>query len=350
MIFEEPVYIYGSGDFGIIIANYALKYGIPVRGFVDRDLSKTGKVINGLFVYSPSIFLSNEKHSQPFIIEGLLNPSSIDKTIYVNCIFLTAKQFLIKASKGAFISFRSLVDPTIFLSYKLDLENFKLIFKDTKSNETITNLLLFQSGLIESQYNHEPCDRVYFDPEIVKVKQLNLLDCGAFNGDTIRSAHKYYGDNFKSVVAIEPSKSFLNSSSINYCKIHSIELNYFSCGLDNKSHFRGFSSLGLDSDSMQNESNLKFWFSKIDDLPIETIPNIIKFDIEGAELPALRGGINFLRKSRAILAISLYHNPTDFYEIPLYLYNNLDNYTYYFRQYAPNCWETILYAVPSEMV
>ena len=78
-------------------------------------------------------------------------------------------------------------------------------------------------------------------------------------------------------------------------------------------------------------------------------PDLIKTDIEGAELPALYGGINTIQKHRPQLAISIYHSDKDFIEIPLYLHQNLKDYTYKIGHYRAGKTETVLYAIPKEL-
>ena len=86
----------------------------------------------------------------------------------------------------------------------------------------------------------------------------------------------------------------------------------------------------------------------IDDLvDLKDIPrvNFIKMDIEGAELQALQGAINTLKKYRPKLAISIYHRaPTDYFEIPEFLLSLDLGYQFYIRHYTIHAEETILYA------
>ena len=79
-------------------------------------------------------------------------------------------------------------------------------------------------------------------------------------------------------------------------------------------------------------------------------PDLIKMDIEGSELPALKGGINVIKEMRPQLAISSYHSDSDFLNIPLYLYENLENYTFRLGHYSPSIDETVFYAVPNEYI
>jgi FkbM family methyltransferase len=73
--------------------------------------------------------------------------------------------------------------------------------------------------------------------------------------------------------------------------------------------------------------------------------DFIKMDIEGSELGALRGGENSLRRWRPRLAISLYHRPEDFVEIPLWLKSLDCGYRFYLDHYSIHQEETVLYGV-----
>jgi hypothetical protein len=72
--------------------------------------------------------------------------------------------------------------------------------------------------------------------------------------------------------------------------------------------------------------------------------NYIKMDIEGAEMDALRGSLEVLKRNKPSLAISAYHKPEDLWEIGLWL-DGLDlGYKFALRQYGHQCFDTVLYA------
>jgi hypothetical protein len=67
-------------------------------------------------------------------------------------------------------------------------------------------------------------------------------------------------------------------------------------------------------------------------------------DIEGSELPALKGGINTIKKYKPKLAISIYHSMDDFVDIAQYL-KSLDlGYDFYLKHVTIYDEETILFA------
>jgi FkbM family methyltransferase len=75
---------------------------------------------------------------------------------------------------------------------------------------------------------------------------------------------------------------------------------------------------------------------------------VVKLDVEGGELAALRGMATSLRRFRPRLAVAIYHEPDHFFEIPTYLMDLLEDYRFYVRHYSCGRFETLLYAVPAE--
>ena len=71
-------------------------------------------------------------------------------------------------------------------------------------------------------------------------------------------------------------------------------------------------------------------------------------DIEGSELDALKGGEKIIKRDLPHLAISIYHKPSDLWEIGLYLFSIHGNkYKYYIRNYGHQTFDTVLYAIPA---
>lgn len=102
---------------------------------------------------------------------------------------------------------------------------------------------------------------------------------------------------------------------------------------------------------IKNQTEITVDVIKLDDFCEENniYPDLIKMDIEGAELPALKGAIKTIKQHRPQLAISIYHSNKDFVEIPVYLKENLENYTFKLGHYRADWTETVLYAIPKEL-
>jgi len=72
--------------------------------------------------------------------------------------------------------------------------------------------------------------------------------------------------------------------------------------------------------------------------------DFVKMDIEGAELQALKGCANTIRRFKPKLAITVYHDFKDFWEIPQYLDSLGLGYEFYLRHFTIHSEETVLFA------
>lgn len=72
--------------------------------------------------------------------------------------------------------------------------------------------------------------------------------------------------------------------------------------------------------------------------------DFIKMDIEGAELEALKGAEETIRRHRPKLAISVYHHLPDFWEIAQWIDGLGLGYRFYLRHFTIHAEETVLFA------
>lgn len=85
----------------------------------------------------------------------------------------------------------------------------------------------------------------------------------------------------------------------------------------------------------------------IDNIVGDSTVSLIKMDIEGSELPALKGAINTLKKSRPVLAVSVYHRQEDLITIPQFIKDVYKNCRFYLRQYrTADVADLDLYVIP----
>jgi len=68
-------------------------------------------------------------------------------------------------------------------------------------------------------------------------------------------------------------------------------------------------------------------------------------DVEGTELEVLKGSEATIKRYRPKLAISVYHKPMDYIDIPLYIKSLVPEYKMYLRHYTSFDGDTVLYAV-----
>lgn len=103
----------------------------------------------------------------------------------------------------------------------------------------------------------------------------------------------------------------------------------------------------ISHDGASDKNLLKFKTVSIDDLvasgSIEKA-DFIKMDIEGAELSALKGAEQTIRRFKPKLAITVYHSLKDFWEIPEWLDSLGLGYKFYLRHFTIHSEETVQFA------
>ena len=72
----------------------------------------------------------------------------------------------------------------------------------------------------------------------------------------------------------------------------------------------------------------------------------IKMDVEGSEYKALLGAEKIISCCKPKLAISIYHNPEDIWELPELILKMNPDYKFYIRHYSLAGEDTVLYAIP----
>ena len=82
----------------------------------------------------------------------------------------------------------------------------------------------------------------------------------------------------------------------------------------------------------------------LDDYFKDKSVTFIKADIESYELDMLIGAEKIIRRDRPKLAIAIYHNASDMYQILLWLHSLGMGYKFAVRHHTPDLYDTILYA------
>jgi FkbM family methyltransferase len=190
------------------------------------------------------------------------------------------------------------------------------------------------------------CKKMYF-PEFIKINnQESVIDCGAFDGDTLK-LFLNKTDEWKKYIAFEPSNK-PHEDLIKYIETHQIQNNKtYKIGVWNKKTTLSFVEENDISRIVEGgvENGTKIEVDAIDNLCSDVQVTYIKMDLEGSELKALEGAKHTILKNKPKLAISIYHKPSDLINIYLYVKNmNLD-YKFYFRIHTTVGSDAVLYAI-----
>lgn len=188
----------------------------------------------------------------------------------------------------------------------------------------------------------------YFDiPVPIKDAEEVFIDCGCYDFKSSLNFMEWCSGNYKRIVAFEPSPSQYPMCVENIKGYRDVTLYPYALW-DQDMELRlvdnGAGTSGRVTD-FTGENIVKIEAVRLDDVLDGKEATFIKMDIEGAELNALKGAEQTIRKYRPKLAICVYHKPEDILEIPDFILSIHDDYQLYIRHFSLDTSETVLYAI-----
>ncbi|GHU08339.1 hypothetical protein FACS1894158_17550 [Betaproteobacteria bacterium] len=242
-----------------------------------------------------------------------------------------------------------LTDRSVYRPFGAELDRLDSLLSDEESHiwlESVVRFRLSENYALPSPGLTDP-----YHPRHLPAWQtpLRFIDCGAFDGDTLRHFTKN-GYDFAAIAAFEPDMDNFQrlSETVRYyenvvcfpCAVGaSTEIVRFNASSNTSSHISANSVEGTPVQCVRLDEALPTF-----------APNLIKMDIEGAELDALNGARGIITKYRPGLAICLYHIPEHLWQIPLLLHNWNLGYRFYIRGHCHNSFELVFYAIPEQQI
>ena len=185
----------------------------------------------------------------------------------------------------------------------------------------------------------------YFPEGVLELTDHEILiDGGAWTGDTINVFKEKTGDTFRKVYAFEPSAGTFEKLTENFSDDDRVVP--VNKGLYEISTVLKFDDLGSSASRFGDKGTFEVPVTSIDETVGDDAVSLIKMNIEGAEAAALRGGAKTIRRNHPKLAICLYHNPRDLWEIPAVIQEISPAYDFHIRLHDGGVIQLVAYAIP----
>ena len=174
-----------------------------------------------------------------------------------------------------------------------------------------------------------------------------ILDLGAFNGNSSIALSRPAGDEGK-VYAFEPNPVMQEILARNLTKMNCTNVEIIPRGAGEASNVLKFTIKGAAS-RFDPFGDVDVQIGTVDDFVAErglSKVDFIKLDVEGFEMPALRGATSTIRTFRPKLAISVYHLHYDVHMITLFIRDICPWYRFYLRHNDIIDGEIVLFCQP----
>lgn len=325
---------------------YNLMAGNDVRpyAFCDNSEEKQKGLYQGLEVLSPLKVkeLVNGREAEYVII--------IASTFY-GVIYEQIQKLGIRCDVLIFL----LYDPCKWKKKQEYTENEKRTIRalyDTNDNYTndLLNLILEKGflnghhfGKIEDFFYLGGVDAYFYDniSRIITEPSLELIDIGAYTGDSILQISNVFQNRLSRIYAFEPDPD--NYKQIEEKKIDHIKL--YKIGLGDSRRKQFFSEEGPFFRASEKRTDKLIEVETLDHMNLQIQDKVIlKMDVEGMELNVLKGAENFIKRYMPYIAVCVYHKERDILDIPQYLKQIVPEYSCCLR----GGMHTVCYAFPQD--
>lgn len=348
--------LFGAGSMGRRSMSALRSHGVQPLGYCDNNPELWGTVVDDILVLSPDAAAKRFGQDALFFLtvrnEAHWYRESFEQLKRLSCAHISSADPITWRFPHEFLPFLLYDLPHRVYEQADRVLQAEEIWADEPSRaEYIAQVRLRAlgdpSGLVQPMRESYILDGVFnVEPEDV------LVDCGAFDGDTIRNWIARQPE-FGKIEAVEAdSHSFARLAAY----VATLEpeqrgkIRLHKCAIGARRGTVRFEDTGRVDSKVSDLGAAVVDMVPLDVMFASKTLSIIKMDIEGAEFDALLGARQVIQRDRPILAICVYHRQDDLWRLPLLMRAMVPEYRMYLKTYSGDGLQTVAYAVPPERV
>jgi FkbM family methyltransferase len=342
----DATYLYGAGFVGRWACKYLKSIGSNIQGFIDSDPARKGTVCMGYPIYGPndsaihdakSIIITS-RHAVPAINQRLL---SLGKPL------ISIDAFVVHAEMNN------------------RFEIVEALFEDDPLSQNI-----FYSVLLSMLQGSTDALAPYASsvPYFERFRFFNtdgemFFDAGAYVGDSLERFIWSVNGVFKHAYVFEPGIRQFNALKARINRLNSewaLDIGQILAERIALSSAKGEALISkaekLTQSALHQSSNAQIIDHHLTTVPMVSLDEyldhkpvtIIKVDVEGSEADFLIGARHTIINHKPKLALSIYHYPTDIFELPIAVHALGPSYSFGLGHHSSKLMETVLYCSNNE--
>jgi FkbM family methyltransferase len=349
MLQEGPVLLFGAGQLGRRLLALLRSKGLEATAFLDN--SRAGEQVDGIPVIGPAEAALRYGSRGVFVTASYRPATSSGMSamrhqlLDLGCAQVIPFPWVLWALQGG-SHFLWDQPGNMDRSYN-EVEAAARLFHDAKSRSLFRRQMAFRetadADLLPPLSGDHP---QYFPPWITPSDLECFVDCGAYTGDSLAPLLSWNPD-FARAVAFEADpatfarlREFTRSSGLE------VRVDCRQLAVSASAGLLRFSANGQSNAALAADGDVEVRAVPLDSELEGLTPTFIKMDIEGAEMDALLGARETIRRCQPVLAICVYHRQDDLWRIPLFLRELMPDAALFLRAYCLDAMETVCYAVP----
>jgi FkbM family methyltransferase len=346
---DEPLIIYGLGSVGKQIVDELLEHGHRIELILDRG--KKGEKHSDIPIASLED-AADKLHGKRVLI-GLHNHYVDVNQLYADLLAAGASRVLTPINLGDLIE-KPRTKPGYWLDPDFDynehassLDRLRGLLADERSRELLDKIVAYRRGGDLAECPVPSLEDEYVAADLPRYRgPLKIIDCGAFTGVAI---HKFLkaGYSIDTFFAFEPDEAnFRRLASRDLAARRGICLPLGTWSSTTQLRFASDSSMGS---CLTEQGDTTIQCVAIDDLLHGEEVNLVKLDVEGAEIETLKGMKRIIHEQRPNLLVSVYHTAGHLFEVAEMLDDWQLGYRFHLRVHEYNTFGVVLYCLREEL-
>lgn len=353
---DGGVVLFGAGRLGRLCARGLSRAGVPVRAVCDGNQELHGTALEGAEVIDPSEAALRFGGKALFVVAiwtGTARENMVERIAWLKglgCRHVTTFAPLLWACGRDELPFHALDLPSRLLEQAEPIRRLAGLLGDDESRRVL--LAALRQRLWGEFDDRAPAHDQYFPVDLVGLTDREIVaDGGAFDGDTLHDFLRRTGMHFGEYHAFEPDPVNLDRLRERIVGLPSVvreRIHIHPVALHDRPAELKFANHGSQTSQVAVAGDVLVPGRTLDHMLVNRPVSFLKLDVEGAERSALNGALRILGTHRPVVAVCVYHGPSDLWDIPWWLHGVLPASRLFLRQHGFDGWETVCYAIPPE--
>jgi len=354
--FGSRMVLFGAGGLGRRVLAGIRNYGVEPLAFCDTNAHLWGTTVDGLIVLAPDDAVRRFGESAAFIVTvwGALGKDRMrDRIAHLEALgcarALSFLPLVWRYPAGVLPHYGAALPHHVHRDGERVREALALWADDESRMEYLRQIrwrLLGDFDVLSKPVHHA----IYFPSDLYRLRRDEVfVDCGAYDGDTVRLFAREARSEFGSIFAFEPDPVNFEKLSTTLGELPGARpdtVTALRAAVGARNERLRFAASGNAMSAIGENGALEVDVTTLDEALAGSQPSFIKMDIEGSEPDALDGARHVIREHSPVLAISCYHRQDHLWRIPLQIARLNPNYRFYLRPHDLEMWDLICYAIP----
>jgi FkbM family methyltransferase len=354
--FSNSLVLFGAGNLGRKTLAGLRRLGLEPMAFADNNPSSWNTTVDELQVLAPQDAARRYAASAAFVVtiwRGECNDRMseiVEQLRSLGCARVVTFVPLYWKYPEIFLPHYTIDSPHKVIEQADTIREVFALWKDDASRREYLAQLRFRLLADFDGLPSPVAHRIYFPDDLVIFSPDEVfVDCGAYDGDTIRELVGSRASSFGQIIAFEPDPQ--NFAQLEHYVAglaaeisRKITAHPFAVGA--RRGRLSFAATGSASSSV-GAGTLMVESIAIDEFLTNQFPTYIKMDVEGAELDALAGARHLIERYTPFLAIAAYHRQDHLWRVAQYINGVSAGYRFFLRPHLNYGWDLVCYAVPA---